>query len=84
MDRRHRLAAIGLRVLKGVLGDAAARRLGDQLDRLDDAGDDLKIKRKRLDKEIERFDVTSCSMPLYSPSVFSRIVTMSTSSYSVL
>lgn len=76
-------------VLERVAGDTGRGFVGDELDRLDDTVDNLAARRAsehRVCSTLSRLKrgLTSCSIPEYSPSVFSRMMTESTLSYGVL
>ena len=81
MDTGNTLAALGTGILEGMAADFLGGVLRDQLDRLDDTIDDLVLNTRVL-------TCTRISSLFWrkghSPSVFSRMVTMSTSSYLVL
>lgn len=85
VDGSDALAAACLGMVEGIPGNALGSIPSDQLDRLDDTINNLNVR-----KSSEAFSrahagkPTSCSMPEYSPSVFSRMRTVLTSSYAVL
>lgn len=77
--RGHPFSSTGLRVVERVSSHAFRRVVSDELDGLNDPINNLKFLRKRAGLSSTKWH-TSCSMPEYSPSVFSRMITVLTSS----
>jgi len=81
---------VGTSVFESVTGNSGRSFVGDEFDRLNDTVDDLLTSQTRRISKLtgrtmvvrdyfcEGRKLTSCSIPEYSPSVFSRMMTEST------